>query len=211
MKALTLTTLIGLTALSSGAALADDHMGADFTSHSAVTEKPYAEEADALPADDKLELREYTDYELREPCQNYRPIPQGFVKDGCDIVPATEGVTYVPVAREVLADYIVNFDFDKSDITSKASMTLDKVAAEIKKYRPGEVTVEGHTDTSGSMSYNQGLSHDRAMAVSDALTARGVEHRVIDKEAYGETKPAVNTGDGVMLEANRRVVIEFLK
>lgn len=186
---------------------------AHFTSHHLVDEKPYEAYAEKLPAENKLELREYLNYEQREPCQFYQPIPEGFVKQGCDIVKQSkvrekaEPIQY----KKVLADYDIHFAFDSYAIDTNAELTLNRIAKEINHHKPKEVTVEGHTDTAGPSDYNIGLSQNRASAVSKALTERGVTNRIIDQDAYGETRPAVDTADGVALRANRRVVVEFLK
>lgn len=194
-------------------------MGANFTSHHSVEEKPYGEYVEHLPAEEKLKIREYLNYEQREPCQFYQPIPQGFMRDGCDLVrkaplpqAKTEPVQQQrTVEREVLADYEVHFAFDSAAIEPASDNILDKVAHEIKTHKPSEVTVAGHTDRSGPADYNIVLSQDRAQAVSNALMSRGVANRVIDKEAYGESDPEVPTADGVRNRENRRVEIEFLK
>ena len=199
---------------------------ANFTSHHLVEKKSYENYVEKLPAERKLEVREYLDYETLEPCQFYQPIPDGFVKEGCDIIriepkkvvapapapapqpaPRPAPVTY----NKVIQDYEVNFAFDSSNLSGDANSTLDTVAQEIRTYNPAEVTVQGHTDTSGPADYNVKLSQRRAMAVSNALTSRGVSNRVIDAKAYGENGLAVPTDDGVKLRENRRVVIEFLK
>ncbi len=175
---------------------------------------------DMLTAEQKLELHEYLNYEEREPCQNYQEVPDGFYMDGCHlryrypekkvakaiVTPAPE-----PKKAKVLNSYKVYFDFDKSNIKADAARVLDRVAGEIKSYNPSEVTVAGHADRAGSSDYNIGLSQRRADAVSDALTGRGVTNRVIKERAYGESQPAVETEDGVRLQENRRVTIDFLK
>lgn len=173
--------------------------------------------AEQLSAEGKLELRRYLDYTQREPCQNYIEPPQGFVKDGCDLkrdVPLRAAVVKkkqpIPMSK-VLSDYEINFAFDSAVIEPGALQTLNQIAREIKKYDPREVTVEGHTDKAGSSDYNVKLSQRRAEAVSDALHDRGVENRILDKEAYGESRPAIPTDDGIALRENRRVVVEFLK
>lgn len=178
-----------------------------------------------LTPDQILELNEYLDYVQREPCQNYREPPTNFYRDGCTlkyrypervaeakpVVVEAPPPAVVEQHREVLMTYEINFDFDKSTIGPVANSVLDKVASEITTYRPGEVTVAGHADRAGAEGYNDALSQRRAQAVSSALTARGVENRVIDQKAYGENAPAVETKDGVALRENRRVVIEFRK
>lgn len=169
-----------------------------------------------------IELRHYMEYEEREPCQNYRPVPEGFYRDGCDlmkIVPKQEVIidqaqpapVMAPAPKKVLSSYEVFFGFDKSNITADSNATLSRVADEIKTYNPSEVVVAGYADKAGASSYNLELSQKRANAVSEALTQKGVQNRVIDEEAYGEMHPAVETPDGVPEAENRRVVIEFLK
>lgn len=216
-KALALSTVA---VLSLGVAGAQADTGAPFTSHHLVEAEPYEAFVEKMPAEEKLEIREYLDYEQREPCQFYQPLPNGFVRQGCDIMPrqipvktavVEKQVTTRTVKREVLADYEVHFAFDKANIEPEAAGVLDRVASEIKKYKPGEVTVSGHADRSGPADYNMELSQRRAQAVSNALTARGVVHRVIEEEAHGEYEPEVPTPDGVRNAANRRVEIQFLK
>jgi outer membrane protein OmpA-like peptidoglycan-associated protein len=167
------------------------------------------------------ELRYYYEYEEREPCQNYLPVPEGFVRKGCHLYvpyreprpapppPATAQV--VTQQQTVLTSYEIHFAFDSAGIETDANATLDQIAREINTYRPSDVTVAGYADKSGAQDYNLRLSQRRADAVSQALTSRGVTNHVIDEKAFGETHPAVDTPDGVKLRENRRVVVEFLK
>ncbi len=197
----------------------DRTAGAGFTSHHLVEEEEYHKKAEQLPAGEKLELREYLDYETREPCQFYQPIPQGFMRDGCHLRPIPQETTKVVIQEpkepvkvsNVIEDYEINFAFDSAAIEPAARNTINQIANEIKQYNPREVTVAGYTDKSGSAEYNIRLSERRAEAVSEALTAQGVENRVLDKQAYGETNSAVETQDGVRLRENRRVMVEFRK
>lgn len=193
----------------------------DFTSHQKVKNSPYEAYAEQLPAEKKLGLREYLNYESREPCQFYQPVPEGFVRDGCDLRrTAPQHMEQVSKPRapqqdlrvsNVLNDYEVNFAFDSALIEPAAGNTLDQAAEEIQRYSPREVTVAGYTDKAGPSDYNVDLSKRRAQVVSDALNERGVANRIIDEEAYGESHPAVDTRDGVALRENRRVVVEFRK
>lgn len=111
----------------------------------------------------------------------------------------------LPVTRS----YPVYFSFDKATINSSEMATLDTMADDMKKYHPPQVTITGHTDRAGSSEYNQALSARRAQAVSQELTSRGIEHRIIDEQARGETQSAVSTADGVREQANRRAIIDF--
>jgi OmpA-OmpF porin, OOP family len=161
----------------------------------------------------RSEWRRYQEYEVREPCQNYRPAPLDLIRDGCDLVhPAPFIVAQPPVrAGNVLSSYEINFGFNLTFIEADAVLVLDRVAREIRTYRPSEVTISGFTDRAGRSDYNMDLSKRRAQAVSTALTQRGVPNRVTSEIAYGENYLAVETRDGARLRENRRVVIEFRK
>lgn len=176
----------------------------------------------AITAEQWLQLHIYNEYEEREPCQNYREPPAGFYVEDCtlkyNVVTADPASTYTRTETvtqttklKTVAEYNIYFDFDKSDLDPSDYAVLDQIAGEIDDYQPLEVTVAGHTDTRGNADYNYKLSQRRADTVSKALTERGVKHRVIREEAFGESRPAVQTPDGVKLPENRRVEIEFLK
>jgi outer membrane protein OmpA-like peptidoglycan-associated protein len=194
----------------------------DFTAHHLVPAEPYAQKARQLPGEEKLELREYLKYQQREPCQGYRPVPQPFVEDGCGlkakllkapplVIEETQTQTTIPGLRPIIAEYKLYFDFDRYNIRDSEQPTLTKISEEIKKYQPFEVTIAGYTDRSGTDDYNYDLSRKRAEAVSWALTNLGIPNRVLGQEAHGETNPAVPTPDGVKLEENRRVEVQFRK
>jgi len=175
----------------------------------------------------------YLESEAREPCQHYIEPPAGFYVKDCDVyrvevpqaaVQTTTEVTKVvettpppapapqpapPPLLPIVSTYTIHFGFNKSNIRASEQSTLQQVSDEILKYNPTQVTVSGYTDTSGPAKYNDMLSQRRAKTVADALTARGINNQVIDKEAYGEHNLAVPTADGVKLEDNRRVVIDF--
>lgn len=175
---------------------------------------------DLLTAEQRTDLRSYLKYEEREPCQNYREPPIGFYRVNCTLmyrypevvenIPARPPIQSSPV-RTVLSSYQINFGFDSFVIESAANSVLDQIAREIREYNPGEVTVSGHTDSSGKRDYNVTLSQRRAEMISRELNNRGVANRTMAKEAYGENNQAVDTKDGVKLRENRRVVVEFLK
>lgn len=96
------------------------------------------------------------------------------------------------------------FDHD-SDQPQAASYELLLVWASLVKVGGIQVTLEGHTDTSGTTSYNQDLSRRRAETVRSFMVRYGAPEDSIAIEALGETDPAVATGDGVRRQENRRV------
>jgi OOP family OmpA-OmpF porin len=105
----------------------------------------------------------------------------------------------------------VLFDFDRSDIRDDAARTLDAVADVLTELDVAQASVSGHTDAIGSDAENQTLSEDRAAAVVDGLTDRGV-HTALTAEGFGESRPvAANEIDGndnpAGRQLNRRVEI----
>jgi OOP family OmpA-OmpF porin len=105
--------------------------------------------------------------------------------------------------------FIVFFDWDKSVITPEAASILDNAAQAYATTGQASVMLAGHADKSGSDSYNVGLSQRRADAVKTYLTGRGVPGGSVSTEAFGESRPLVETADGVREPQNRRVEITF--
>lgn len=71
----------------------------------------------------------------------------------------------------------------------------------------GNITVVGHTDSSGSAAYNLKLSEKRAADVRAELIRRGLPGGIITSEGKGETQLFIDTGDGVKEQLNRRTEV----
>lgn len=105
----------------------------------------------------------------------------------------------------------VLFDFDKSDIRADAKPVLDQLITVLTNYASPEVDVSGHTDSKGSVAYNQTLSEQRAAAVSAYLASRGIDERNLTTVGKGESDPvapnekADGQDDPEGRQANRRV------
>jgi OmpA-OmpF porin, OOP family len=105
------------------------------------------------------------------------------------------------------ADFVVYFEWDRSNLNQAALETIDAAVNRARQCNVGGIVVVGHTDTSGSTQYNAGLSERRAGVVRDALVARGVAAGTIRSEARGETDLARATRDGVREPLNRRTAV----
>ena len=118
-------------------------------------------------------------------------------------------VTYETVQEEVARDTIY-FDWDKASIRGDQQGELDRFLDEMRKIEPVTLYIEGHADTSGPQDYNANLSRRRAESVRAELLRQGMtigEIKDLDIQAKGENDLAVQTGDGVREERNRRVVV----
>ncbi len=105
--------------------------------------------------------------------------------------------------------FLIFFDWDRSVITPEASQVLDRAIEQFRSTGQTSVALAGHTDKSGTANYNMGLSMRRANATKAYMTAHGVPDSVIATQGFGESRPLVETADGVREPQNRRVEITF--
>jgi outer membrane protein OmpA-like peptidoglycan-associated protein len=105
--------------------------------------------------------------------------------------------------------FIVFFDFDKSDLSDAARRTVADAVEVARRQGPVRLLVTGHTDTTGSASYNLALSERRAAAVKAQLVAGGLPESDIATTGRGFADPLVPTGPGVREPRNRRAVIDI--
>jgi OOP family OmpA-OmpF porin len=103
--------------------------------------------------------------------------------------------------------YLVFFDWDRADLTSRAREIIGEAANNARRVQSTRIEVAGHADRSGTPQYNQRLSQRRAEAVANELVSRGIGRNEISVSAYGESRPLVPTADGVREPQNRRVEI----
>jgi outer membrane protein OmpA-like peptidoglycan-associated protein len=122
--------------------------------------------------------------------------------------PAPSPVAPVAAPAPVAAQtYLVFFDWDKADLSPRATQIIAQAAADSKNQNVTTIEANGYTDTSGTVAYNQGLSIRRAKAVATQLVADGVPESEITAQGFGDTHLLVPTGPGVREPQNRRVEI----
>ncbi len=112
----------------------------------------------------------------------------------------------VPQA-ESARTYLVFFDWDRSDLTDRARQIIAQAAQATTRVAVTRIMVSGHTDTTGTARYNQGLSVRRAQNVAAELVRLGVPQAAITTQGFGFSRPLVATGPGVREPQNRRVEI----
>jgi len=101
----------------------------------------------------------------------------------------------------------VTFDTNSASINPGFGETLAKLGNVISEYDKSSVRIVGHTDSTGSESYNQSLSERRAMSVSDFLSSQGVSVVRINTEGRGEYEPRADNNSPEGRQLNRRVEI----
>ncbi len=104
----------------------------------------------------------------------------------------------------------VSFDVNSASIKPNFTGSLNKVARIISEYDQTAIHVIGHTDSTGSGSYNQQLSEKRAISVARYLSKSGVQRTRLRSAGRGENQPIADNATSTGRSQNRRVEI-YLK
>lgn len=104
----------------------------------------------------------------------------------------------------------VYFDTDKYNVNARSQETLKKLADIFKEYPDSNILVEGHTDNTGSDSYNLTLSKNRAQAVTNYLLSQDLASSRFDTKWYGETQPKYDNETVEGRAKNRRVELAIV-
>ena len=112
-----------------------------------------------------------------------------------------EGIT-VEFSNSVL------YAFNSADLNAGSNNTLDDLIKVLNKYPDTDIEVQGHTDSTGTHEYNQGLSERRASSVDSYLKSHGISSSRITTKGFGETAPKYSNSTAEGRAQNRRA--EFL-
>jgi outer membrane protein OmpA-like peptidoglycan-associated protein len=108
-------------------------------------------------------------------------------------------------ATLVLRD--VMFTVDSSLLLPGSITRLEPLIAYLRASPSTSVTIEGHTDNSGTVAHNNTLSLDRANSVRRALSADSGVSNAMETKGYGQDKPVATNATVSGREQNRRVEI----
>ncbi|GAB2762073.1 OmpA family protein [Actinomadura fibrosa] len=103
------------------------------------------------------------------------------------------------------------FDLDKATIREESKETLQAIADIMKEYPQTIFHIGGHTDSTGSDSYNLKLSKERAASVREFLITAGIPANRMTSEGYGESQPIATNKTAKGRQENRRVEISLDK
>lgn len=101
----------------------------------------------------------------------------------------------------------VTFAYDRADVQPQFFPVLDDVARVLNQYNQTTVDIVGHADSTGSDSYNQGLSERRASSVASYLISRNVIRERLYVAGMGERAPIASNATEEGRAQNRRVEI----
>jgi outer membrane protein OmpA-like peptidoglycan-associated protein len=101
----------------------------------------------------------------------------------------------------------ISFDTNRADIKSNFRPILDRFAASLAENPYTNVTIIGHTDSSGSDAINNPLSINRAAHTRDYLMSRGVASNRFMVDGRGAREPVASNDTSANRARNRRVEI----
>ncbi len=103
--------------------------------------------------------------------------------------------------------YGIEFDTDSARLRPKSRAVLDDVAKALSAHPDWKLSIEGHTDSTGTAEHNQKLSEQRAAAVSAYLAAHGVTASRLSSDGFGASQPIADNSTALGRARNRRVEI----
>jgi OOP family OmpA-OmpF porin len=99
----------------------------------------------------------------------------------------------------------VNFDVDKATLRPDATAVLDEISALLHANPSLRLSIDGHTDSTGSAEHNRTLSGERAAAVVTALVGKGIDATRLKSQGFGPDKPVADNTTETGRALNRRV------
>jgi outer membrane protein OmpA-like peptidoglycan-associated protein len=101
------------------------------------------------------------------------------------------------------------FNVGSATLKPDAVSQLNELGDILAKYEKDRIKVGGFTDSTGSAENNISLSNERAQAVREVLTARGVSGDRVSTFAFGESQPVASNATAQGRQLNRRVELKI--
>jgi outer membrane protein OmpA-like peptidoglycan-associated protein len=118
---------------------------------------------------------------------------------GAEVERVGEGI------KLTLGENSVNFDLNKSSLTSRAKANLDRLVPVFNEYPDTDIQIYGYTDSTGAADYNLSLSEKRAQSVRDYLVGKGLKSSRFATIGRGVADPIADNATKDGQSKNRRV------
>ncbi len=99
----------------------------------------------------------------------------------------------------------INFDIDKASLRPDSQAIIDEINKLLTANSTLKLSIEGHTDSTGSPEHNRELSTARARSVLGALVGSGIDPSRLSSKGFGPDKPIASNTSVEGRAANRRV------
>lgn len=136
-----------------------------------------------------------------------------FIKEQYDrLKPYEKNIPLLPlkVGNSVVLKNIF-FETDKSTLKTESEVELNKLKEFLINNPSVKIEIGGHTDNEGSHDYNQQLSEERAKAVFNYLTGKGISANRLTYKGYSFDKPIADNETEEGRAKNRRTEFKILK
>jgi outer membrane protein OmpA-like peptidoglycan-associated protein/uncharacterized protein YhjY with autotransporter beta-barrel domain len=114
--------------------------------------------------------------------------------------------------RKMLKTYTLTANFKPNSyfLTDEFKDQLKEIVVDLKDYDYKKITIEGHTDSTGSKELNKKLSRQRARSVHDELVKTGIPSEKISYAGFADTMPikSNNTKEGRAVNRRTEIFIE---
>ena len=115
-------------------------------------------------------------------------------------------------AQQTQTGYVVTlgdvlFEVDRAELKPGAARTLDQLATALNDDPRSTISIEGHTDSTGSVQHNESLSLARAESVKSYLVGRGVNPSRVTTQGLGQDYPVASNATEAGRQQNRRVEV----
>ncbi len=101
--------------------------------------------------------------------------------------------------------FLLYFANGSNQLTPESEKLLPAILVFVKSRSVPDVTVVGHTDTTGTAQSNIELGRSRATLIRDRLVAAGLDASLVSVASHGEADLLVPTPDDTAEPRNRRV------
>ncbi|HTL07577.1 MAG TPA: OmpA family protein [Chitinophagaceae bacterium] len=102
------------------------------------------------------------------------------------------------------------FDVNKYALKSESQVELDNVILLLKENPSLRIQINGHTDNVGKSADNITLSNNRAKAVVDYLSAKGIDARRLSYQGLGDKEPVADNKTEAGRALNRRTELKVV-
>lgn len=113
----------------------------------------------------------------------------------------------IKVADKEIETGHIYFEYNDSTLTEDAVREIDTIVGGLLNLNWNKITLEAHTDTSGTHEFNMDLAQARAENVKELMISKGISADLFEFDIQGENNPIIDTGDGVKEPENRQVIV----
>ncbi len=103
--------------------------------------------------------------------------------------------------------FLLYFDTGRDTLTAESRALVPEILATVQTRPVPEVSIVGHTDTTGPPATNVDLGMRRAALIRDLLVGAGLDVRLVEVASHGETNPVVPRPTTPPRRSNRRVEV----